>query len=338
MKKPFGTLPDGQQANLYTIQNNHITASVTDFGATLVNLFVPDKDGNTEDVVLGYDSAHIYAADNSCMGAVVGRNANRIAGASFTLGTEEYKLQANDGENSLHSLPDGYSHRLWQIVEHKKNAITLQLQSPHLDQCFPGNATVRVTYSIEAPTTLAISYYALCDKDTVMNLTNHSFFNLAGHKKPELALHQELILPARTFAPADSKCIPTGEDRPVKDTPMDFRTPKSIGRDIDKNYECLELQGGYDHTFEVFSEPCAILRDPLSGRTMAVHTDCPGIHLYSGNYLKDDIGKDGTIYPRRGGICLETHFYPDAIHNPQWKQPVLKAGVPYRSQTKFIFG
>ena len=337
MKTPFGTLPSGDQATLYTIQNQNIRAQITDFGATLVRLWVPDKNGVMADVVLGYDSAAVYAADNSCMGAVVGRNANRIAGAAFSIGDTQVQLIPNDNGNSLHSLPHGYSHRMWQVVEHREDSITLVLESPHLDQGFPGNATIRVTYAIEGTATLAISYQAVSDADTLFNLTNHSFFNLAGHEYPEKALDQALILTARSFAPSGADSIPTGEDRPVAGTPMDFREGKPIRQDIDADYECNRLQAGFDHTFEVFTEPCAILRDPVSGRTMAVTTDCPGVHFYSGNYLSGETGKDGVSYIRRGGMCLETQFYPDAVHNPHWKQPIVKAGETYRSYTKFQF-
>lgn len=337
MKSPFGVLPSGERASLYTIKNQIITATVSDFGATLVNLWVPDKRGNLADVVLGYDDASVYAADNSCMGAVVGRNANRIAGAAFRIGETQVNLIPNDNGNSLHSLPHGYSHRLWAVSEHLEDRITLVLESPHLDQGFPGNATIRVTYAIESPATLSVTYHAISDADTLFNLTNHSFFNLAGHEHTEKAPEQELILTARTFAPSDSNAIPTGEDRSVVGTPMDFRSGKVIGQDIDGDYECLRLQAGFDHTFEVFTEPCAILRDPGSGRTMAVVTDCPGIHFYSGNYLSGEKGKGGVCYIRRSGMCLETHFYPDAVHNPQWKQPIAKAGEPYHSRTAFQF-
>ena len=336
MKTAFGLLPGGQQASLYKIENSHIWATVTDFGATLVSLWVPDKNGIMADIVLGHDCAADYAADTSCMGATVGRNANRIAGAEFTLGNHLYRLPANDGNNSLHSLPDGYSHRLWQVAEHRKDRITFTLESPHMDQGFPGNAKIRVTYCLEAAT-LSITYDAVSDRDTLFNLTNHSFFNLAGHDKPDMALTQELILPARTFVPSNDQSIPTGEDRPVEGTPMDFRRGKQLDQDIDTAYECLLLQKGYDHTFEVFTSPCAILRDPASGRTMTMETDCPGVHLYSGNYLCGEPGKGGISYPYRSGICLESHFYPDAIHNPHWKQPVVQAGEAYHSCTSFSF-
>ncbi len=337
MKRSFGVLPDGRQAFIYTIRNQNITARLTDYGAALVQLWVPDAAGKQADVVLGYDDVSGYVQDTNAMGGTVGRNANRIAGARFTLGDTEYRLVANDGENSLHSLPDGYHKRLWQVTAHTESSITFSLFSPHLDQGFPGNATVSVTYRIEAPAVLSITVDAVSDRDTVMNLTNHSFFNLAGHDKPSLALQQELILPARVFLPADSRSIPLGVVRSVDGTPMDFRTPKVIGLDIDDGYECLQLQGGFDHTYEVFTEPCAILRDPVSGRSMALQTDCPGLHFYAGNYLSGETGKGGATYPRRSGICLEPHFYPNAIHNPQWKQPVIRANIPYRSQTKLIF-
>lgn len=337
MKADFGMLPSGEAASLYTIKNNKITAALTDFGATLVNLWVPDRHGNPADVVLGHDCAAEYCTDTSCMGATVGRNANRIADATFMIDKKPVRLIPNDGKHSLHSLPNGYSHRLWHVAEHCENRIVFTMESPHLDQGFPGKAYIRVTYSIEAPATLSITYDAISDADTIFNLTNHSFFNLAGHDKPERALQQTLILPSQTFVPSNAESIPIGTERPVNGTPMDFRTGKVIGKDINTDDECLLLQGGYDHTFAVITDPCAILSDPVSGRTMAVSTDCPGIHLYSGNYLSQEPGKGGITYPKRSGICLETHFYPDAVHNPQWKQPLIKAGTPYHSQTRFHF-
>ena len=338
MKKPFGVLPDGRQATLYTIKNNTLTATLTDFGATLVSLWVPDRKGNKEDVVLGHDNVTAYVNDPTCMGATVGRNANRTAGAAFVLNGKTYHLTPNEhGCNNNHSLPDGYNQRLWQAESHTESSITFLLESPHLDQGFPGNATIRVTYALEAPAVLAITYEAISDRDTVMNLTHHSFFNLGGHQNPERAMAQELTLPARTFAFADGYNIPTGEMRAVADTPMDFRVPKPIGQDIEKDYESLRLQNGYDHAFEVFTSPCAILRDPVSGRTMAVETDCPCVQLYTGNYLDNEPGKGGVTYPVRSGICLETQFYPDAFHKPQWKKPVIQAGVPFRSRTKYKF-
>lgn len=338
MKKHFGSLPDGRDAFLYTITGGGLTTVVSDFGATLVRLFVPDRNGRMADVVLGFDDPKDYIASNTFFGSVVGRNANRVKNAVFSMGGRVYPLSPNDNDrNNLHSGPNAFKNRLWTVEEIKDDQITLRLDSPDGDQGFPGNATIQVTYALEADATLRIRYTGICDKDTVFNFTNHSYFNLAGHDKPEKAMSQILTLPARVFTPADELSIPTGEIRNVSGTPMDFRVPKAIGRDLDANYDALILQGGYDHNFEVFTSPCAILSDPESGRTMAVSTDCPGIQVYSGNYLAGEIGKDGVSYCRRGGVCLETQFYPDAVNHPEWKQPFTSAGTLYRSETTYRF-
>ena len=200
----------------------------------------------------------------------------------------------------------------------------------------PGNAQISVTYRIDGDNGLHIVYDGVCDQDTVFNLTNHSYFNLAGHQHTDKAMDQVLSLPARHFCPDDAESIPTGEKRDVSGTPMDFRAPKAIGQDIGIDYDALNLQGGYDHNFEVFCNPCATLADPASGRSMSVYTDCPGIQFYSGNFL-DDEGKDGIHYGKRSGIALETQFYPDALHHPDWAQPVTKAGQRYHSETCYRF-
>ena len=335
--KSFGVLPTGQQAHLYTIRCGGLEAAVTDFGAHLVRLLVPDREGTPADVVLGFDSAAEYAASESYLGATVGRSANRIGGASFALGGKTYTLARNDHGNNLHSGPDSYCFRMWNMVEHTESSVCLKLESPNGDQGFPGKAQIRVTYALEHPGTLHITYDAICDTDTVFNLTNHSYFNLAGHEKPEKALEQVLSMSARVYTVADAESIPTGEMRAVEGTPMDFRTPKPIGRDIDADYEALKLQDGYDHNYEVFCNPCAILSDPDSGRTMSVVTDCPGVQFYAGNSLTGETGKNGVVYGRRSGICLETQYYPDAVNHPQWPQPVTKAGEHYHSETKYIF-
>ena len=339
MKKVFGSLADGQIASLYTLTNGKMTAVFTDLGAALVKLFVPDRDGNLADVVLGFDEPQQYWNGGGFLGAIVGRNANRIGGAAFTLNGKRYQMEANDkGKNNLHSGTAFFKRRIWDVAEVTENAITFTLESPDGDQGFPGNAHIRVTYTLEQGTTLRITYHGICDRDTVFNMTNHSYFNLAGHDKPEKAMDQILSMPARFFTPSDAESIPTGEKRSVEGTAMDFRTPKPIGRDINLDEEPLRLQGGYDHNFEVFANPCAILSDPYSGRTMAVITDCPGMQLYSGNYLNGDKGKDGVSYTRRGAVCLETQFYPNALNYPQWPQPVVKAGEKYHSETCYVFG
>ena len=338
MREIFGVLPDGKTASLYTITSGDITAVVTDLGATLVKLFVPGRDGKRADVVLGFDSTEKYLTCPGFLGAVVGRNCNRIGGAAFTLNGKRVQLQPNDkGKNSLHSGPDFYKLRLWNVVEATENAVTFSLESPDGDQGFPGNAHIRVTYTLEQGNTLRITYCGVCDQDTVFNFTNHSYFNLAGHDKTDKAMDQILTMPARFYTPSDAESIPIGEKRNVEGTVMDFRTPKAIGRDIGLDEEPMRLQGGYDHNFEVYANPCAILSDPESGRTMAVHTDCPGIQFYSGNYLRGDTGKDGVVYSRRTGVCLETQFYPNALNYPQWPQPVVAAGEQYHSETSFVF-
>ena len=339
MSKKFGVLPNGETASLYTIQSGQLTAEISDLGATLVKLFVPDWDGKLSDVVLGFDDPKAYCESGTFFGAVVGRNANRTGGAAFTLKGKSYQLDKNDnGENNLHSGFDFYKNRIWDVLQVTENAITFGLESPHGDQGFPGNAKIRVKYALEQGNTLRITYTAVSDQDTVFNFTNHSYFNLAGHDKPEKAMQQRLAMPARFFTPADEAYITTGEKREVAGTAMDFRIPKAIGRDIDKEEAPLRLQGGYDHNFEVFANPCAILSDPDSGRTMAVSTDCPGIQLYSGNFLEGETGKGGVSYCRRGGVCLETQFYPNALNHPHWPQPVTRAGEQYRSETSFVFG
>lgn len=335
-KKPFGVLPSGEQTFLYTISSGRLEAQISDFGATLVRLYVPDSKGELADVVLGFDDANDYLGSTTYFGATVGRNANRIGGASFAIGGKQVQLAKNNKGNNLHSGPDSYAFRLWTVERYEENLLEFSLYSPDGDQGFPGNADIRVTYAFQGADTLCITYDAVSDKDTVFNFTNHSYFNLAGHNKPELAMAQTLCMPARFFNPDDAESIPTGELRSVVGTPMDFRAPKPVGQDLGQDYECLKLQKGYDHNFEVFCNPCAILADPFSGRKMAVYTDCPGVQFYCGNYT-DEIGKGGARYPKRSGVCLETQFYPDAVNHPEWPQPICKAGEKYHSETKYSF-
>ena len=337
MKQSFGHLPCGTEAYLYTISCGGITAKITDYGANLVSLLVPDRQNRLDDVVLGFDCAADYAASGDSIGATVGRNANRIQGAAFTLGSREVRLTPNENANNLHSGPDVYNHRMWTVENFQPHRITLRLDSPNGDQGFPGNATIRVTYSLDDQKGLHILYEGICDRDTVFNLTNHSYFNLAGHQNAARCMDQLLTIPGDTFLPNDAEGIPTGELRSVAGTPLDFRTAKPIGRDIDRDYECLKLQGGFDHNWTVTHDPCAILEDPGSGRIMEVHTDLPGIQFYAGNFLQGLPGKDGAVYPKRSGICLETQFYPDAVHHPEWAQPITRAGEEYRTETVYRF-
>ncbi len=336
MKETFGVLPSGENTSIYTISCGSLTAAVTDYGATLVRVLVPDRNGVPADVVLGYDDCNGYRTGTCFLGATVGRSANRIQGSSFSIGGKHYTMTPNEGVNNLHSGPDFYHTRLWKVLSHEEDAITLELRSPNGDQGFPGNAVIKVTYRLDSEGGLHIVYDAVCDQDTIFNLTNHSYFNLAGQDKVDAAMDQILSLPGRFFTPDNAESIPTGELRSVAGTPMDFRSPKPIGRDINEDYDALNLQGGYDHNWEVFCNPCAQLSDPVSGRTMAVYTDCPGVQFYAGNFLKES-GKGGVYYGKRSGICLETQFYPDAIHHPEWPQPITKAGEKYHSETVYRF-
>lgn len=338
-KQSFGFLPDGREAHLYTISCGSLTAAVTDFGATLVRLLVPDAQDAADDVVLGYDDVLGYLNNGGCLGAAVGRCANRIGGARFPLNGKTYTLVKNDGENNLHSGPDYWFKRLWTLVDSGDDHLTFALHSPDGDQGFPGNLDFTLTYRL-TETALHLHYHGVCDEDTVLNPTNHSYFNLAGQDRPNAALEQVLWLNAESFTPADPGSIPTGEIAPVAGTPMDFRTEKPIGRDIGADYTPLHYQGGYDHNFVLAAPgldcPAARLRDPGSGRTMEVFTDCPGLQLYTANYLGTS-GKGGVFYPKRSAVCLETQFYPDSIHHPDFPSCIQKANVPFDSETVFAF-
>ena len=335
MTKSFGTLPNGQEAALYTISCGSVTADITNFGATLVRLWVPDKDGRLADVVLGYDDVSGYLGGTCYFGATVGRCANRIAGASFDLGGKTIRLPANENGNTLHSGPDCWSQRLWDVEFVAENVITLRLDSPDGDQGFPGNAEFSVTYTIENDG-LTIRYRGVSDKDTVFNVTNHAYFNLFGQDKPQRAMDQELMVPAEFFCPDDAANIPTGEVRAVEGTPFDFRSFKAIGRDIGMDYEPLILQAGYDHNFVNNQSVCAVMRNPENGLTMTVTTDLPGVQVYAGNFLENR-GKGGIYYGKRSGVALETQFFPDSVNHPEWVQPFVKAGKVWESETRYAF-
>ena len=336
MNQSFGVLPTGEQATLYTIKHGKLSASVTDYGATLVSLMVPDRNGNVADVVLGYDDVNGYANGTCFLGAVVGRNANRTGGAQFALNGKTVSLTPNEGPNNLHSGPDFWNKRFWKLVTQREDILIFSLHSPDQDQGYPGTANDTVTYQLQVPDTLRVSFNVRCDQDSVFNVTQHSYFNLAGQDHPEKAMDQILTLPSRVFTPADADSIPTGQVRLVENTPMDFRAPKPIGRDIDADYDALHLQGGYDHNYEVFTTPCAILQDPESGRSMSLTTDRPGLQFYAGNFLHEP-GKGGVYYGKRSGVALEPQFYPDAMNHPQWLRPIIKAGKLYHSDIFYHF-
>ena len=330
MVKTFGKLADGREVLLFAIENGRVRAEVTDYGASLVSVLV---DG--VDVCLGCDDVRGYERNGAYLGAVVGRNANRMSDASFMLNGQLVKLPANEGKNNLHSGPDSWGWRMWKLVKHTENSLTLAIHSPDGDQGFTGNADVTVTYTIE-DNGLTIRYRAVSDKDTAFNLTNHAYFNLFGQDKPERAMDQELMIPAEAFCPDDDANIPTGELRSVEGTPFDFRSFKSIGRDIGMDYEPLHLQGGYDHNFVNNQAVCAVMRNPENGLTMTVTTDLPGVQLYAGNFL-DNSGKGGVYYGKRSGVALETQYFPDAVNHPEWDQPFVKAGEVMETVTRYAF-
>lgn len=338
MTREFGFLPGGGTAHLYTISGGGITAGISDLGATLVRLSVPDRNGVPGDVVLGYDTAEAYLRNGGCVGAIVGRNANRVGGSALPIGGKTVRLTPNEGSNNLHSGPDFWFHRLWMVDRLAENAVSLALETPDGDQGFPGAGRVTVTYEVTGGS-LRVTYEGMFDRDSVFNMTNHAYFNLAGHEKPELAMDQRLTLRAQHFTQVDGESIPTGQNLPVAGTALDFRTPRALGRGRERD-PLLAPQGGIDHNFILdpagFEIPAARLSHPGSGRVMTVYTDCPGIQVYCANGLNAK-GKGGIFYGRNSGVCLETQFYPDSLNHPQWPQPLAPANTPMRSVTEFQF-
>ena len=337
----FGLNHQGKEATLYTFENSRgMVMAVTDFGATLHSLLVPTANGPL-DVVLGYDEPAGYEGPaGTFFGATVGRNANRIAGGSFTLNGKTYQLDINNGPNNLHSGLDFWSFRIWQVRETSENSITFALHSPDGDQGYPGALDMEVTYTLTEENSVRIHYYGIPRAETLINLTNHSYFNLNGHTSGDILSHT-VWLDADSFTRADETSIPTGEILSVADTPMDFRTPKTVGRDIDCDYEALNFGQGYDHNWCLNNHRkfarIAALEGDKTGLKMDVYTDLPGVQIYTGNFIHNEPGKNGTVYPRRAGICFETQFYPDSVNHPNFPSPIFKAGEIYDTTTEFKF-
>ncbi len=340
--RSFAQNTKGEAATLYTFENkNGMIMEVSDFGATLYALLVPDKDGNLCDVVLGYDNPEGYEGPSGTFfGATVGRNANRIGNASYVLNGKTYELDKNDGNNNLHSGLDFYSFRIWDVKNTTENSITFSLHSPDGDQGYPGALDVDVTYTLSDDNTLQIEYHGIPDADTIVNMTNHSYFNLNGHASGDVLKHT-LWVDADHYTRANAESIPTGEITPVDGTPMDFRVKKEVGRDIDADYEAVIFGKGYDHNWclnnnGTFAKVAEINAD-VSGITMEVYTDLPGVQIYSGNFLVEELGKQGVVYKKRQGICFETQYYPDAINHDNFEGPVCKAGEVYKTTTCYKF-
>ena len=343
----FGKDLNGNTVRLFTISNsNGIVAKVTNFGAILVSLFVPNKDGKLDDVVLGFDTLEKYFYNDICyFGSTVGRNSNRLKNATFTLNGISYELDKNEREkNNLHSGFKPYNARLWDYcINDENNSVSFSLTSPDMDQGFPGKFEVIVTYSLDNDNNLKINYNGKSNKDTIANMTNHSYFNLSGNTSGT-AMNQKLYIKADKYVEVDNELIPTGELKDVSNTPMDFRKPTKIGLRIDDSFNQFEYTGGYDHSFVINKdndgiEKIAVLSDNESGRTMEVYTDSIGLQFYAGNFIENNkiLGKENCIYKNRSGICLETGYLPDAINQKNFTSPILKAGDTYNTTTIYKF-
>src|ERR1700683_869571 len=342
-KQSFGKTEDGQQVDLYTLTNkNGMEAAITNYGGTVVSLKVPDRSGKLDDVVLGYDTLDGYATGKAYIGATVGRYANRIAHASFTLDGNTYPLSKNDGDNHLHG---GFNKRVWtakDVSGSAGQALELTYLSKDGEEGLPGNLPVKVVYTLTDKNELKIDYSATTDKDTVLNLTNHAYFNLAGQGNGDV-LQQQIMIRADRFTPIDQFSIPTGELRSVKGTPFDFTTATAIGARIDQDDQQLKMGNGYDHNWVLSNGTPGSLflgaqaYDPHSGRVLEVLTTEPGIQLYTGNFLDGIHGKDGKVYNRRNAFCLETQHFPDSPNHPNFPTTELKPGQHFESTTVYKF-
>ncbi len=339
----YGQTQDGQEITLYTIEKDGLTAKVSNYGAALVALLVPDKEGKAEDVALGFAKAEGYFANGSCLGVVVGPSANRTAKGHFVLEGKEYQLPVNDGPNNLHTDAEhGLHKKLWN-AEVGEDAVTFKTELPDGECGLPGNRAISVTYSLTQQHGLLLQYHGEADVRTLFNPTNHSYFNLAGHNAGSILEH-ELQLFCSHYTPVVAGAIPTGEIAPVGSTVFDFRLAKTIGRDIDAQEEQLKLVGGYDHNFCVdgyendgIMRPVAKAAEKNSGRVMEVYTTLPGVQFYAGNFLQEEGGKDGAVYGARDGFALETQFYPDSANEPGFPQPFYGGTTAYDAATEYRF-
>ena len=345
-KKPFGKMPDGTQIDVYTLSEGNIEARIITYGGIVVSLKTPDKSGKVDDVVLGFDTLDQYvkvsnAPGNPFFGALIGRYANRIANAEFKLEGKEYHVPANDGKNSLHGGPHGFNNQVWKRKE-IPNGVELTYLSKDGEAGYPGNLSVTVRYTL-SNSALHIDYSATTDKPTVLNLTNHSYFNLAGQGNGDI-LNHELTLHASKFTPVDSTLIPTGELRSVAGTPFDFLKPHRVGERINVDDEQLKIAKGYDHNWVIDSQgagkltTAAEVYEPTTGRVLRVSTTQPGVQFYTGNFLDGTLkGKDGKTYIHRGGLCLETQHFPDSPNHPKFPTTELKPGQRFHQVTVFSF-
>ncbi|WP_435011121.1 aldose epimerase family protein [Tundrisphaera lichenicola] len=338
----FGKTPEGTPVQLYVLTNGRVTAKVMTYGAILTELDVPDRDGKPADVVLGFDTLEGYLAGHPYFGATVGRVANRIGGAGFSLDGQNYSLAVNNGPNTLHGGLKGFDKVVWKAEDVSGPAgpaVKFTYLSKDGEEGYPGNLNVAVTYTVTADAALRIDYQATTDKATPVNLTNHSYFNLAGPASGPILGH-ELMLAADKYTPGDDTFIPTGAIEPVAGTPLDFTRPTPIGARID---QIRGEPGGYDHNFVLdpsakLTRPAATVYEPTTGRVMEVFTTEPGVQLYTGNFLDGTIkGKGGVVYKKRQAFCLETQHYPDSIHHANFPSTVLRPGETYTQTTIYKF-
>lgn len=341
-KESFGRA-GGREAALYTISRAGVALKVTDFGACIVSIFAPDRNGETADVALGFDTAAGYT-DNSCfLGALIGPSANRIGGGRFVIDGEAWQLPINENTNNLHTdFLNGSHKRIWD-TELRGDAVRFTLRLGDGEFGMPGNRVMEVTYAVTDSAAVQLSYRVSSDRRTLVNMTNHCYFNLAGENAGN-AEEQVMQLFCDSYCPVEPDSIPTGEIAPVEGTPLDFRAPKAIGRDIGADFRQLKLVGGYDHNFVIngwendgMLRRAAAVHDPASGRAMDVYTTLPGIQFYSGNFLKEGNGKGGRSYAAREGFCLETQYFPDSMNHDNFAHPVFGADTEYSSVTEYRF-
>jgi aldose 1-epimerase len=343
----FGTTPDGSQVEAFTLTNaNGIELRTISYGAIIVSLRVPDRTGRMDDIVLGYDSLQGYLRVSPYFGAIVGRYGNRIGSGRFTLDGRTYRLATNNGPNHLHGGNRGFDKVVWQAEPLQNDSgvgVTFTYTSPDGEEGYPGTLLARVSYTLTDRDELVVEYHATTDQATPVNLTQHTYFNLAGDGRGDILGH-ELLINADSFTPVDSTLIPTGSMAPVDGTPFDFRTPTAIGARIGADDQQLRFGGGYDHNFVLRQEDVALghaarVVEPSTGRTLDIYTTEPGLQFYSGNFLDGTItGKGGRVYHHRYGLCLETQHYPDSPNQPQFPSTVLRPGQEYRSRTVLVFG
>lgn len=343
--EPFGAMPDGRPASLFTLSNGETTVQITNYGGIITRIVTPDRNGMKGDIALGYDNLEDYLKNNPYFGCIPGRYANRIAKGRFTIDGQEYSLATNDGANHLHGGVVGFDKVLWDAAPIETDStvgVALTYLSPDGEEGYPGNLKSRVVYTLDRKNNLRIDYSAETDKPTVLNLTNHAYFNLKDGGKTPITDHILQIM-ADATTPVDNTLIPTGEILPVEGTPFDFRKPEQIGARIGADDPQLKYGLGYDHNW-VLDGPAGTLRkaaqlaDPTSGRVLTVWTTEPGIQFYSGNFLDGTItGRDGTVYAHRSGLCLETQHYPDSPNHPEFPSTVLRPGETYHTVTVFTF-